>query len=331
MVWWFAFAIVVVASVGTLEGVSNMVVYAALHRNLSDDPGQWVSGDESESRARRSRELLAPALIAFAASVAANVGTGLLLEERDQGIAGILGSNGLLWLMGGVFALVIFIGYLILLPSRTSWDLTRTYEALYLYLTDNARPEGADRSKAHQKLLELDRLHNLSGVKGDAGESPVKRNGELRRQIAGGDLMRLPASAVNAKPQWLIGPLKAHPFPRAATWRWIVRSRRATGFLLLTELILAVTVVVWCIRTGSTSWQPALILCLWLGLSVTASVLSLRLEFAWYARTAARSMLARQLVKTVLDEPGPSGDGSTATRDVLLMRVGPLKLTRAKR
>lgn len=102
MVWWLAFAIVAVASLGTLEGLSNMVVNASLHRNLSDDPGQWISGDESESRVRRSRELLAPALIAFAASVAANVGTGLLLEERDKGIAGIIGSSGLLWLMGGV-------------------------------------------------------------------------------------------------------------------------------------------------------------------------------------------------------------------------------------
>ncbi|MGO4343177.1 hypothetical protein [Pedococcus sp. 2YAF34] len=314
------------AFVAATTGLAEVTFNASLHHNTSNDPNNWLSGPERHRRQQHFRELLAPAVIAFAASAACNVGTSLLVEQRAQGLA-LLYSSGAFWLLGGVMTLLVALVVLIVTPAKTAWDLVESYEALYLHVRDEQGP--ATPAFARNVSERLDQV----------AESGTRHTCRL---ILAASLLPLPETAIDAQPVARLGALRdsggiRYPASWRSVWIWTWKQRRLAGL----QSVLAV-LGLGCLGTAVIASAPlegrslisASVLAVTLAVGLIGNVFGMRLELTWYARLAARSASARARVltelKVITDAIASPASPRKRKHERLLFAIGSVRITQLR-
>lgn len=306
--------------VGAFELAGN----AWLHRSVTGEPRPWASTRQMFRRREQLRELMAPALVAFGASAACNIGTSLLLSDLADGRSW---WRGVVWLFAGLVAVLVALAAIIGAPIRERWDLVRSYETLLVDMREatHGNLDATDVDRFRTRLIELDR--------GDLEANTRRR--------AATTLFAVPPTLVGDRPRFGFRALRSD----AGTWgpthravgAWALRKRRGMcAYVTLMIAVWAVTMVTAAFGEVAPFATTIAALCvgivLWFGTTLT--FLGIRSDLMWWSRVDAENQTFRRAATDALGAMlslGQSTLPALAAEPAPILSIGRWVLTKRRR
>ena len=300
-------------------GLGEFAANAALQFGVTGKPKPWVSIERIHRRRVQLKELLGPAVVAFLASGACNIGTSLLVNE----FAGSSPRNlwpGLLWLVAGAVALVVALVALIALPTGEPWDLARTYEALLV--------------TTHQKLRDPPRDF-VDAARTRLAEIDASNERMLHRSASALAVLPLPPEAAGARARWAIGGFRdsrggSYPVKWRQVLRWATARRQKTFHAWWTTMMLSMLIFLVLQPWNWGSSQGTTFVGVFLALGAISVPAALRLDLVYWARVGAENTGFRKTLTEELDrlEAQLLKAYAAEPRARTMLQIGPFRLSR---
>lgn len=277
-----------IALTTSFMGLWLLTVQWQLHRLITGTPREWFSPYNVARRRQRMNELLFPALVVFAATIACNISTTYIVEDQLT-LYDFFGSRGFWWLFGGALLLFWALFIIVCIPEKSAWEISRNYESLLHVI----KASNLGTMVVHRSALEQ-RFRELSSMKLD------------NRLVRASELIVVPAEYLSIRPKYLSatiapqGSAAIRPTYKA-TWRWIWEQGRAALIVVAACSLLTAACGLWFVVT--LGW-PALFWGLLPAVLLVAGLFLLfaskRQELLWSARMRSEEQMFCENVRAEL-------------------------------
>lgn len=294
--------------VSAATGASVFIVNWQAQRLISGRPKEWFSAQQVHLRRQALAHLLAPALLAYVATVAAGFGT-TALTQAWPGWGSLTETAGFWLIFGGGVALFAGVMMLIGRVHRTPWDLVKSHEALLFSAQRVDSPVTRETIKQWRQRL-----------------SEIEKEARGRKGQRAGALWTVEDSEISHVPKPLAGTLVGAAGDKmdGPTWGMVADWIRRRPTIVLTcaaaslaaafwAVVLPIAIVEWAF--GDVVFSALLLLIALLGLVL--DVLGGRLDLIWYARTHAEDRFFRAQILEKIREHEDALSNERSQRELL--------------